>query len=80
MANANLERGIPGIVPSDGKNFAHIDSKELDKSKEKPRVPITVEIFGDSIDGTTLEIGSVRSEANQRKHRKFIKKKRQKGS
>jgi hypothetical protein len=59
-----VDREIPQIVPSNGKNYAHIDSKELKKAKTRLSEPITVTIFGGSIDGKIVVIHSKKPEAS----------------
>jgi hypothetical protein len=78
MSNNTVERGIPEIVPSDGKNFAYIDSKELDRAKEKLAEPITVQIFGGSIDGKIFVVRSGKQEAPQHHRRRSFKKRNRK--
>jgi hypothetical protein len=63
MPNNAVERKIPGIVPSDGKNYAHIDSRGLKRFKPKLLKPITEQIFGVSSNGKTIIIQSEKQEA-----------------
>ena len=58
MSSNSVERLIPEIVPSNDKHYAYIDSRDLDKSKGDLAEPITVRVFGGSIDGKTIVIES----------------------
>jgi hypothetical protein len=62
MSYTTQEREIPGIVPADRNNYAHISRKELHKAKKPLPEPITVHIFGGPINDKPLEIPSEKQE------------------